>query len=83
MTKNTKPSKHEIFLKKLKKIPVEARPWDILKNEANLQIAKQVGKSANKNLRAGETEEIWNRLAFEREILDWFKTKPVPEFLFS
>ena len=78
-----KKSKNEIFLRNLKKIPEEKRSWNILKEPADLEISSSVGKPACKILYSGQTEEIWNRAIFENEIIDWFKTKPIPEFLLN
>jgi hypothetical protein len=76
-------TKHEIFLKQLKKIPESMRSWDILKESADLEISSRIGKPVCKVLRAGETEEIWNRAKFEKDLINWLRTKPIPEFLLS
>ena len=76
-------TKHEIFLKQLKKIPESMRSWDILKESADLEISSRMSKPVCKALRAGETEMIWNRAQFEQQLIDWLKTKPIPEFLLS
>ena len=76
-------TKHEIFLKQLKKIPESMRSWDILKESADLEISSRLSKPICKGRRAGDTEEIWNRARFEKELINWLKTKPIPEFLLS
>jgi hypothetical protein len=77
--KKRKISREEMMLKQVEKIPMDQRPWEVLKHGVSPDEAIKHGRNPS----AGDTELIWDRRSFEADLVSWIKSKPVPEFLYS
>ncbi len=81
-----KGPKADEFMKKLNKVPVSERYWDVLKAPGDPDVAERVGKPPGRKgcpLRAGETEVLWNRYDFENDMFKFIMKAQIPEFLLS
>jgi hypothetical protein len=80
MSKKRKSTKDELFFKSLEKIPADQRPWEVLSQAGRLEESQ---KATRRPFPGGTTEIIWDSRSFEREMLAWFRTSDVPEFLYK